>query len=517
MVAAGDRFKGWVENTASSWSEGVGGWFTGLLVKALALALNPVFNAMREYGHGALGQLRDDPSTPPEVRDFLSTYVIPVGSGGEMLGSIFTFMGALAALMQLGGPAGRMYQYVEEKLIHSFRLDPSSVITAWRRDQAAYEHLFDDLKDQGWDADRIEALKFVTQFYPGPSDLVRFQAREVFEPDMISRYGLDDEFGGIDLEPFRKAGMTDEITLYYWRAHWEHASWNQVVEMLHRGQLTEDQVYDWFRLVEIPPFWRDKMIATSWNVPTRVDVRRFYDLKTIDEARLREIYTAMGYHDKDLDDYVLWTKIYVELPDLIARWKNGWITLDNARQRLVELGMTEASAEELIQTKVKVEEPEAVTEAKNLTKTEIYKGVKQDVITVDEGVELLMDLDYSRDQAEYLLAINVEALAGSPETFEQFKSLTDKYRRSTKMEPVPVPEELKAAADELVKIKLEVESLERSVKEEGAQLVDIETAPDAATAKLKQLQVALNRARAELQRVQLKYNSLVAQWKHGAA
>lgn len=177
--------------------------------------------------------------------------------------------------------------------------------------------------------------------------------------------------------------------------------------------------------------------------------------------------------------------------------------------------MTYANAEELIQTKVKVEEPEDVKESKALTKTEIYKGVKQGVITPDQGIELLVDLGYSQDKAEYLLTINVEVLSGSPETFDDFKGLTDRYKRTQDMETTPVPEEIKTAADELVKIRLEVEALERAEKEERGKLTAEEEVPDSASATLKQTQVALNRARSELQRQQLAYDSLVARWKHG--
>ncbi|GAG49176.1 unnamed protein product, partial [marine sediment metagenome] len=193
--------------------------------------------------------------------------------------------------------------------------------------------------DMGLDELDIETLLKVTKFYPAPADLIRWQAREVFEPEMIKRYGLDSEFGAIEKEPFYKAGMTDDQITNYWRAHWEHASWMQVVEMLHRGLMTEEQVYDWFRVVEIPPFWRDLLIQSAYTWPTRVDVRRWWDMRTIDETELRRLYSGMGYRGLNLDNYVLWTKVYVAFPDLMARWTKGWITIDDVRRELTGLGM----------------------------------------------------------------------------------------------------------------------------------------------------------------------------------
>jgi len=309
-------------------------------------------------------------------------------------------------------------------------------------------------------------------------------------------------------------GMTDEQILNYWRAHWEHASWNQVVEMVRRGQMTEADVWDWFRLVEIPPFWRDKLIAISWAVPTRVDVRRFYDLKTIDEARLRELYTAQGYHGKDLDDYVLWTKIYVDLPDLLARWKNGWISLEQVRSALIADGMKPDAADELIQTKVKSVEPTSTAEGKELTKTEIYKGVKGGFITYDQGVDLLMDLDYSRDQADYLLATNVAVLTGSPEMYSDFKDITQKHRRAAGLEAKPVPEELKTAAADVLRITKELEELRKAVEEEKAGLVSEEVLPEAATKQLKSLQVTLHHAEASLAEAKSRYDKQLAIFHH---
>ncbi|GAI52064.1 unnamed protein product, partial [marine sediment metagenome] len=100
-------------------------------------------------------------------------------------------------------------------------------------------------------------------------------------------------------------------------------------------------------------YWQDLLLELVKAVPTRVDVRRFWDMRTIDEARLREIYHAQGYYGKDLEDYVLWTKVYVAFPDLIARFTKGWITEDDVRSELIALGMPAERVETMIQTKIK--------------------------------------------------------------------------------------------------------------------------------------------------------------------
>jgi len=493
-MTPGERFKSWIDGLVSM------------------LLMKPMMEIMKK----SISQLRDDPDVPPGLRPIIDKSLASDEPSQILHGWIMSTLGTMSAVMGLGRPLGRNWEYIQERAMQSFRLDPISVITAWRKDPAAYEKYFDDLRDLGWNDERIEALKFITQFMPSAQDLVNWQAKEVFEPAMIAKYGLDDEFAGLDLTLFEKIGVTKEQALNYWRAHWEHASWNQVVEMVRRGQMTEADVWDWFRLVEIPPFWRDKLINISWAVPTRVDVRRFFDMKTIDEKRLREIYTAQGYHGKDLDDYVLWTKIYVDLPDLLARWKNGWITLEEVRSRLIGDGMGADAADELIQTKVKSVEPTSTAEGKELTKTEIYKGVKMGVITYEQGLDLIMDLDYTFDQADYLLITNVAVLTGSPETYMEFKDMTDKYRKAVGLEVQPGPEKLKQAAAEVVKLTRDIEVLQAAIKEEEKKLISEDVLPAAATAKRDELRITLHRAEATLEVARSNYNTQIAEWRHKA-
>jgi len=447
----GDRLKEWM----ASW---LGLGLEGLMDKFepdLRDELKPALQRIREI-EGLPSELKimiDKALEEPKALQFLA-----------LLPYLLSF--AFGVGLGMASPAMRMGTYFIDEKVRSYRLDPATIITAWRRDPDKFEGLFDDLRDLGWSEDRIEALKFVTLFYPSPSDLVTWQAREVFEPEMVAKYGLDDELGGIEKEPFYKAGMTDEQIRNYWRAHWEHASWIQVVEMLRRGQLEEKDVWDWFRLVEIPPFWRQKLINISYAVPTRVDVRRWWDMRTIDEARLREIYAWLGYHDKDLDDYVLWTKVYVAFPDLIARYKNGWIDLEQVKSELLALNMPKDRVEEMIEAKVKKMQQERTTKERDLTKSEIIKGVKKEVISRAEGIEMLQDMGYDAEEAEFIMDINIAAESGSPESYAEFKELTQKYRRAAGMSYHLPPEEVVIASRRLAEAKKALkEAEEKGLKE----------------------------------------------------
>jgi len=83
------------------------------------------------------------------------------------------------------------------------------------------------------------------------------------------------------------------------------------------------------------------------------------------------------------------------------------------------------------------------------------------------------------------------------------------------MKGKPVPEELKKAAEVLIRIRGEIDSLQKAVAEEEAKLIEAEVLPEAATKKRDELRVALHRAEAELERVQTNYDAILARYKHG--
>ncbi len=523
--------------TQPAWKDRLRGWMMSWVMGGVIDFLERDEPAAIDNVRDMITKIKTNPNTPQELKDMLERIE---GGGSWFMIVIVVIMAvqmAIQTISTLWVPTGKQMSHGEERIAQTHRLDPLSVITAWRRDKPAYEKYFDDLRDQGWSDDRIDALKFLTLFYPSPRDLVGFLAHEVYEDDMAARYGLDADFGEVakHLDKFEKAGMALTQVKEFWRDHWEHASYLQVIEMLHRGLLTETGqpppttqggwdardaegtkiLRDWYKLVEIADFWRDKLTAMSWNVPTRVDVRRWWDMRTISEEELRNIYHRQGYHGTDLDNYVLWTKVYVAFPDIIARVQKGWIKPEEGKAELARTGLEEPRLTELWQTKFKKGETEPVAEAKKVTQTAIIKWVKEDPeARWEQGIDLLMDLGYDESGARFVLSAYIAEL-GSPETYEDWKQVTGEYKIATGREAKPMPEELRKAAAEVVKLNSEVESLQRAIEEEEAKLIPDEVLPEAATERLTELQVSLHRAQAELARVQTDYKVKLAEWRHG--
>ncbi|GAJ24402.1 unnamed protein product, partial [marine sediment metagenome] len=194
--------------------------------------------------------------------------------------------------------------------------------------------------------DRIEAFQELVKVIPPLSDMVRFADYSAFDPEVIEKWREFYDAPDWIREPMALVGIIEDWADKYWFSHWVQPGRFELGEMHRRDLITDDEVKLAYRTMGYSEYWQEKLLNLVKAVPTRVDVRRWWDMQTIDEDRLRQIYHAQGYYDQDLEDYVLWTKVYVAFPDLIARWRNGWITEEDVKSELTTLGMPEERATE---------------------------------------------------------------------------------------------------------------------------------------------------------------------------
>ncbi len=298
------------------------------------------------------------------------------------------------------------------------------IITAERRKFISRNESDALLAKQGYSAERYELLRKLTMFYPTPQDLITWQAREVFEPDSVEKYGLEQELEKLVREPFYKAGMDDEQIRNYWVAHWQHPSWTQIREMLHRTDLTEADVWDWFRLVEVPPYWRDKFIETAYSPLTRVDIRRMYRVGVLDVEGVYKANREIGYnHEK-----ATW------LTDFTVRYES--------------------------------------TEDKGITRAAVIKAFKVDLIALDELEEYLVRLEYSPPVQQFWIQMAVYEKA-SELTDELVNDWIDRFRIGELN-----LDELKLALDSLDLPAMYVEAIIRKERQKIAIKLKIPTKTD---------------------------------------
>lgn len=547
---------GWAARWADrlkEWIAGVMAWgldlFFMVLAKAFAPKLKPIIDTMEQTGE-----------VPKEIQPILDELKTPQGEVAAIFG--WTVGGAV-----IGGAVGKMvdamfmrFSYSMLSWFHPYilneaqqtvlwrrgdikadelttylrklgfddaailglqnlseiRLDPTTITQIWLRDKEKYEKFWKDLWDQGWTTERIAIAKELANIIPPLADMVRFADFGAFDPAIIELWRKFYDAPDWIKEPMSLLGITDEWANKYWFSHWRQPGRYELGELHRRGLIDDNIVKNAYLTQGYSSFWQDLLLELVKEPWTRVDVRRMWDMRTIDEEQLRKAYQAVGYYDKQLEGMILWTKVYVAFPDLMSRWTNGWITLEEVKAELTNLGMPADRVEELVETKIKAAEPERTADERALTKSEIVKGVKKELISWDEGVELLEDLGYDTDEADYILAVNLAVAAGSPETFAEFKELTQKWRKSTGVKAKPMPEELKQAAAEVVRLTKEVETINRSIADEKKGLVAEEVLPEETTARLKELQVTLHRTEAELARARSEYDRQLAEWRHKA-
>lgn len=282
-------------------------------------------------------------------------------------------------------------------------------------------------------------------------------SKEAFEPDQRSMYGLDADFPSEILEYLRANGLTDDWSRRYWAAHWQHPSLEMGFEMLHRDILTKEQLYGMFKLHEYPPFWRDKLVALSYNPIGRVDIRRIHKLKNKSRAWLEDKLKAVGYNEEDTKDMADFYEEYNKgsgrdltlaqlkkayefkeisteqflnaltgmgydndeatliqhvidkeitekaVKEVIRAYKTqyqrGRVTWEDVNTRLLRLGVSTEKREELKSTW-----DATIVESKaELTKEEILKAFTFKIISTSETVSYLRDFGYDDKQIEILI------------------------------------------------------------------------------------------------------------------
>jgi hypothetical protein len=192
-------------------------------------------------------------------------------------------------------------------------IDIADIRTIYHRANKSDEWVNDKLEKLGYSDEAISDIKEIFPFFPSVGDLVRFSVREVYYPDYVTKYGLDDEYPSEYENEAKKAGLPPEQAKNYWRAHWELPSILQGYEMLHRGVISPEELGDLFKAVDIMPYWRSRLEAISYRVLSRVDVRRMFDVGVLDEAGVYEAYQHLGYNDDDAQKMTDFTiKFYLQ-------------------------------------------------------------------------------------------------------------------------------------------------------------------------------------------------------------
>jgi len=185
---------------------------------------------------------------------------------------------------------------IDNIILSHYNVVPEGVIaTNFLRGNIDSDKMYERMRELGYTDTRIKEIIQTWTLYPGPQDLFTMVAHEAFEPDMYGPLGLADEFPSEQVPWLEAQGISKEWAMKYWIAHWNEPSLEQGFEMLHRGVITREELDMLFKVVEIPKFWRDKLMAITYNPYTRVDARRMHELGVLTSEELVQSYQDLGY------------------------------------------------------------------------------------------------------------------------------------------------------------------------------------------------------------------------------
>lgn len=234
---------------------------------------------------------------------------------------------------------------------------PDQAFRLWLRGKLSDEQLLHRMRENGFTDARTNELKELYVGIPPLSDILMMLAKEAFEPDQIAKFGLGSEFPVAVVEWAKKQGLSQFWAEKYWFAHWNHAAPGQVLEMLHRRLITEADVFEYYRVVEIPPYWRNLLMKISYTPFGRVDVRRMRRANVIGVQEVYESYRDQGYdheHAVKLTTFAEQEKIESQKDltraQIVDAYKLGLISRANVQKFLTDSGYDIAEAEFIIET-----------------------------------------------------------------------------------------------------------------------------------------------------------------------
>jgi len=190
-----------------------------------------------------------------------------------------------------------------------------------------------------------------------------------------------------------------------------------------------------------------------------------YDYEMFDEEDLLMAFEEMGYDDFHSIINVIYARLRLEYPIISSLYEKGIYSYNNMLDEFKKLDLTDEQADNLADKTRRELQIERLTKEKDLTKAEIVKGVKNDVINVMDGVELLVDIGYDEWEAQYILAINKVVAAGDPEGYWDMKRVTEAYKKARGLKAIEVP-------DEAIELEKMINTVRAELKKASEDKVD---------------------------------------------
>ena len=300
---------------------------------------------------------------------------------------------------------GRLVRRRVESAYKANLLSPMDYITYMKRFPEKEFDLTYYLSELGYNDKHEEILTDLFNYYPNAQDFVRFGVREVFKPDIVRKYGYDNEFPEEIKPHMHKTGLTDDVMSWFWRAHWELPSFYNIREARWRGVVTDVEVDEWLLANDYAPYWRGKLKEIMYNPYTRVDVRRMYDSGVITRDEVKKSYQDIGYDDSHAENLTKWTIINSDKSkDVLSTYTKAYSKDMITSDELIAVMEGMEYSDKEIELRIAMIDSVEVAERpkKGLTLTNVKKLFNKGLIDSFTLEDMLIELNYDDDAVKYM-------------------------------------------------------------------------------------------------------------------
>jgi len=368
-------------------------WGFELFMHALRPGMLAVFGPFLRF-------YRDLDGTPPEFKTLINDTLT---EDGEAAAAILGLLGTSVGGAAIGSVTSSLFApvtYGVNRHVHPARFTPAAAFAARWRAALSESAMIEELYDQGWTVDQINAWREalrprlggpelfanayraglptsdveaellkrgytpddttaatnLSRLIPGPADLISMAVREAWRDDIAARWGYDADFPAEFAEWMQKQGDVDGWARKYWRAHWTLPGLTTVLEILHReDDFTLDDLDTFLRVSDIPSAWRNYIKKIAYVPLTRVDTRRMYGLGVLSRDDVKRNYLDLGYNDVNAERMTEFTIRYetdedreATKSDILSFYSVGALSESEAQTWLQEIGYPADLAQYLV-------------------------------------------------------------------------------------------------------------------------------------------------------------------------
>lgn len=309
--------------------------------------------------------------------------------------------------------------YMDEAIDRAFdvtqeKAPVGEVLTWFFRRFIDEDELRNKLSALGWQETDIENIYRAAFPIPGIQDLISMAVREVFTPDVAERFGQYEDFPEQFADFAEQQGVSREWAQRYWAAHWNLPSPQMAFEMFQRELIDEGDLDKLLRALDIMPYWRDRLLGISYNLMTRVDIRRMHALGLMDGDEVEKRARHFGYSPDDAVMYRRFVETYnsdvstlgseaqrdLTTSQIVRAYSRGVFGQGMAVDALGDLGYSDQDAAILIAT----EDIKSELDRRDDEQSTIEALAGDGLISIDEAMQRLQSLQF--DPEEIRLAID---------------------------------------------------------------------------------------------------------------